>query len=50
MDAATRDEIGHAFGAWLNRLQYHGQGYKEGQVFESWGIVFVPNPYAPGRV
>jgi hypothetical protein len=49
MDAPRRDEIGDEFGPWLNRLQYHGQGHREGQVFESWGIVYVPNPYAPGR-
>jgi hypothetical protein len=49
MDAPRRDEIAHEFGQWLNRLQYHGQGRKDGQVFDSWGIIYVPNPYAPGR-
>jgi hypothetical protein len=49
MDAIRREEIAAEFGPWLNRLQYHGQGYRDGHVFESWGIVYVPNPYAPGR-
>jgi hypothetical protein len=49
MDAERRDEIGNEFGPWLSRLQYHGQGYREGHVFESWGILYVPNPYAAGR-
>jgi hypothetical protein len=49
MDAPTRNEIASEFGPWLNRIQYHGQGYKDGHVFESWGITYVPNPYAPGR-
>ena len=46
MDAVARDEIAHEFGPWLNRLQFHGQGYREGEVFESFGIVYLPDPYA----
>ncbi len=34
---------------WLRVLQFHGDGYKEGSVFEVWGICYVPNPCAPGR-
>jgi hypothetical protein len=49
MDANTRPEIANEFGPWLNRLQFRGQGYRDGEVFESYGIQFVPNPYAPGR-
>lgn len=49
MDAPRREEIAEEFGPWLSKIQYHGQGYREGQVFESWGIVYVPNPYSPGR-
>ena len=49
MDAETRAEISDEFAPWLSRLQYHGQAYKDGRVFDSWGIVYVPNPYAPGR-
>lgn len=50
MDTARRDEIGSEFGPWLGRLQYHGQGYRDGNVFETWGILYVPNPYAAGRI
>jgi hypothetical protein len=49
MDAPKRDEIGDEFGPWLRRLQYHGEGSRDGHVFESWGITYVPNPYSPGR-
>lgn len=49
MNAETRDEISVEYGPWLNQLQYHGDAYKDGNVFKSWGIVFVPNPYSSGR-
>jgi hypothetical protein len=49
MGASSRAEIAGEFGPWLYRLQYHGNGYRDGHVFESWGIVYVPNPYAHGR-
>ena len=49
MNASTRSEIADEFGPWLNRLQYRGQGYRDGAVFESYGICYVPNPYGPGR-
>ena len=45
MDGPRRDEIAREFGPWLNQIQFHGQGYREGAVFESFGIVYVPNPY-----
>ncbi len=50
MNAPKRDEIGNEFGPWLNQLQFEGDGKKDGNVFKCWGIVYVPNPYAPGRV
>lgn len=50
MNAPKRDEIGNEFGPWLNQLQFEGDGEKDGNVFRCWGIVYVPNPYAPGRV
>ena len=31
MTAASRPEIAQRFGPWLNRLQFHGQGYRDGQ-------------------
>lgn len=49
MDEPVRDEIRMEFLDWLRRLQFHGQGYRDGNVFETWGICYVPNPYAPGR-
>lgn len=45
MDAPSRQEIAQEFGPWLNQLQFHGQGYRDGAVFESFGIVYVPDPY-----
>ncbi len=49
MNELVRDEIRVEFVDWLRSLQYHGQGYKDGAVFEVWGICYVPNPCAPGR-
>lgn len=45
MDARTRPEIAHEFGAALSQLQFRGKGYRNGAVFESYGIVYVPDPY-----
>ena len=50
MDAPKRDEIGNEFGPWINQLQFAGEGEKDGNVFSCWGIVYVQNPYAPGRI
>ena len=49
MDSAVRLEIAEEFGRWLNLLQFAGQGHREGTVFDSFGIFYVPNPYSPGR-
>ncbi len=49
MNAPKRDEIGDEFGPWLNQLQFSGEGEKDGRVFPCWSIVYVQNPYAPGR-
>jgi hypothetical protein len=49
MDKQVRPEIANEFGPWLRRLQFHGQGYRDGQVFETYGICYIPNPYGPGR-
>ncbi|HQU42931.1 MAG TPA: DUF3800 domain-containing protein [Pirellulales bacterium] len=48
MDAPTRQEIADEFGPWLSRLQFRGQGHESGEVFDTFGIRFVSNPYAPG--
>ncbi len=45
----VREEIRAEFFDWLRDLQFHGDGYKDGKVFEVWGICYVPNPCAPGR-
>jgi Protein of unknown function (DUF3800) len=49
MTKPTRPEIGDGFGPWLNRLQYRGEGHREGNVYQTYGICYVPNPYGPGR-
>lgn len=49
MDAPVRREIAEDFGRWLAQLQFRGQGHKEGEVYDSYGIVFVPDPYEPRR-
>lgn len=46
MDADTREEISSEFGPWINRLQFRGQGHRNGETFEEFGIVFVPDPYS----
>ncbi len=45
MDAVTRTEIENEFSHWLKKLQYHGDAYRDGQVFEQFGIVYVHDPY-----
>lgn len=49
MEAPVREEIASEFGPWLNALQYRGQGTRDGRVFDTFGIVYVPNPYGDGR-
>jgi hypothetical protein len=49
MNEPVRDEIQVEFFDWLRSVQYRGQGYRDGNVFESWGICYVPNPCGPGR-
>lgn len=45
MDQPNRAEITAEFGPWVNRLQFEGDGYKDGNVFHTYGVVFVPDPY-----
>lgn len=45
MNAPVRRDIADEFGPWLHELQFHGQGYRDGDVFDSYGIVYVTNPY-----
>jgi hypothetical protein len=44
-----REEIASEFGPKLQRLQWHGEGYRDGQVYRSWGIVLVQDPYSPRK-
>ena len=47
MNAERREEITSMFGTDLGDLQYRGQGYRDGRVFDTYGIVYVPDPYVP---
>lgn len=49
MNNFARAEIVHEFGPWLNQLQFRGQGHREGAVFDTFGIVYVPDPYTARR-
>lgn len=41
----VRPEIERDFRFHLDRLQWQGDGYRDGRIFYSYGIVFVPDPY-----
>lgn len=45
MGAPIREEIGQEFSPWLHELQFQGQAHKDGSVYETYGIVYVPDPY-----
>ncbi|MEW4528131.1 DUF3800 domain-containing protein [Maioricimonas sp. JC845] len=49
MNKPVREEIAREFGPWLNERQFVGEAEKDGRVFQTWGIVYVPNPYGPGN-
>lgn len=50
LDEPVRDEIAQQFGPWLNQLQYRDHVTRDdGRDFDSYGIVYVPNPYGDGR-
>lgn len=42
---SVRIEIEHDFRPQLDRLQWQGDGFRNGKSFHSYGIVFVPDPY-----
>lgn len=44
-DLVTRREIADEFGPKLIRIQWQGDGYRNGRVFHTRGIVHVPDPY-----
>ncbi|MBI5724272.1 MAG: DUF3800 domain-containing protein [Planctomycetes bacterium] len=45
MDAPVRPEIQQEFGRLLGNLQFEGDGYKDGKVYHTRGIIYVPDPY-----
>ena len=45
MRADERLDVKNLTSEWIAKLQYHGEGYKDGQVFKMHGIVYVPDPY-----
>lgn len=50
LDEGVRVEVAQQFGPWLNQLQYHDHVTRDdGHEFDSYGIVYVPNPYGDGR-
>ena len=49
MNEPVREEIRVEFLDWLRQLQFHGAIDRDGELFETWGIGYVPNPCAPGR-
>jgi len=49
MTAPVRREVADLSAEWLHRLQFDGDGYRDGRVFRTTGITYVPNPYGPGR-
>ncbi len=45
MSAERRDEIADMFGSTLASLQFRGQRERDGRIFETYGIVYVSDPY-----
>lgn len=41
----NRAEVQTRFGGKLYRLQFSGDGYRDGEVFKTFGIFYVPDPY-----
>lgn len=49
MDEPARPEIAEELGPWPKELQYKDHVERDGRAFDSYGIIFVPNPYGEGR-
>ena len=45
MDAERREEIADMFGRKMAKLQFQGRGSRGDLNFESYGVVYVPDPY-----
>ena len=46
--AGTREDVAFEFALRIDELQHRGQGYRDGRVFNQWGICYVRNPYGAG--
>lgn len=44
----TREEVACEFALKIDELQHRGQAYRDGRVFNQWGICYVRNPYGAG--
>lgn len=42
----TRQEIKQRYRRLIHKSLYKGEAYNEGKVYPSYGIVYIPNPYA----
>lgn len=49
MNAPVRSELAREFQETIRKLQFDGDGYKDGQVYPLHGIVYVPDPYRNRR-
>ena len=49
MNAPVRDELADEFSPWIRRLQFQGQSHHDGETYEEFGIVYVPDPYTGRR-
>ncbi|MDH5526639.1 MAG: DUF3800 domain-containing protein [Nitrospirota bacterium] len=49
MDAPVRKEIVERFRPWMSDLQFVGEGYKGGRVYQTYGVVYIPDPYTPRK-
>lgn len=47
MDAPTRPEIARDFGPLIQKLQFSTKIVRPGEVFETYSIFYVPDPYSP---
>jgi hypothetical protein len=45
LNSELREDVAEEFGPWLHRLQYSATIERDGQQYQSYGIVFVPDPY-----
>lgn len=44
----TRENVASEFAFRIDELQHRGRGYRDGRVFNQWGICYVRNPYGAG--